>query len=49
MTVNPLETSGLSRILHIFAASMPKLQILLLILENSPFPWYFLEENYLGN
>ena len=37
-TINPLETAGLGRILHTFAGSMSILQILPLILENSPFP-----------
>ena len=36
-TINPLETAGLCKVLHIFAAIMEILQMLPLILENSPF------------
>ena len=49
-TINPLETADLGKILHTFVASMGTLQMLPLILENSPFPCInaiFL--NYLGN
>ena len=37
-TINPLETAGLGKIFHIFVASEGMLQMLPLILENSPFP-----------
>ena len=36
--VNTLETGGLSKLLHIIAASIGNLQLLTLILENSLFP-----------
>ena len=36
-TVNPLETAGLGKIFHIFAASIGLLQVLPLIFENSAF------------
>ena len=38
MAINPLETAGLDKILHIFAASMEMFQMLLLMLEYSLFP-----------
>ena len=37
-TINPLETAGLGKILHILVASTGMLQMLPLILVNSPFP-----------
>ena len=38
-TINPLEIAGLGKMLHIFAGSAAMLlQMLPLILENSPFP-----------
>lgn len=37
--VNTLETGGLSKLLHIIAASIGNLQLLTLILENSLFPY----------
>ena len=37
-TITPLETAGLSKILHIFGAYIGTLQMLPLILINSPFP-----------
>ena len=37
-TINPLETAGLGKKLHIFPASAGMLQMLPLILKNSPFP-----------
>ena len=38
MTINPLETVGLGKILHIFAAFLLMLKVFPLILENSSFP-----------
>ena len=37
MTINPLETVGLRKMLHIFAVSRGTLQMFSLILENLPF------------
>ena len=37
--VNTLETGGLSKLLHVIAASIGNLQLLTLILENSLFPY----------
>ena len=37
MTINHMETAGLGKMWHIFAASLGMLQMLSLILENSPF------------
>ena len=37
--VNTLETGGLSKLLHIIAASIGNLQLITLILENSLFPY----------
>ena len=36
--INPLETAGVGQILHTFVVSIGTLQMLPLILENSPFP-----------
>ena len=36
--INPWETASHGKILHIITASMKMLQILNLVLENSPFP-----------
>ena len=38
-TINPLETVGLGKIFHIFVASEGMLQMLPLIIENSPFTY----------